>query len=228
MTDSIVALRNKTILFAEDDNTARAVTKDSLDMLFKKVIVAKDGQEALEKYADQKPDMILTDIKMPNMDGLEFIAEVRKHDLNTPIILFTAHSEQRYLVKAINLLIDGIVVKPVKLDNMLEVFAKCGKRLGELKPTVIEFDDNTIYYAATNELYNNGRKATLGAKELGVLKILVNSYPNIVTKQEISDAVWTMEEIGESTIKNVVSRLRAKIGHNHILASTGIGWRLQL
>lgn len=228
MTDSIVALRNKTILFAEDDNTARALTKDSLDILFKKVITAKDGQEALEKYADEKPDMILTDIKMPNMDGLEFIGEVRKYDLNTPIILFTAHSEQKYLVKAINLLIDGIIIKPAKLNDMLEVFAKCGKRLGELKPTVIEFSSDTIYYAATNELYNNGRKATLGAKELGVLKILVNSYPNIVTKQEISNAVWSMEEIGESTIKNVISRLRAKIGHNYILASTGIGWRLQL
>jgi len=228
MTDSIVALRNKTILFAEDDYTARAVTKDSLDILFKKVIIAKDGREALEKYTDEKPDIILTDIQMPNMDGLELIREIRKHDLKTPVVLFTAHGEQRYLVQAINLLVDGIIIKPAKLENMLEVFAKCSKRMSELKPTVIEFNDNTIYYIATNELYQSGRKVTLGAKELGVLKVLVNTYPNIATKQEVSGIVWAMEEIGESTIKNVISRLRAKIGHNHIVASTGIGWRLEL
>ena len=126
----LIGLREKTLLFAEDDDIIRYNTLGILSVFFKKVITAKDGQEALEKYVDEKPDIIMTDIKMPIMDGLDFITEVRNVDVFTPIVLFSAYNEQRYLAKAINLKVEGLILKPIKLDELFAVLARCAKSLG--------------------------------------------------------------------------------------------------
>jgi two-component system, OmpR family, response regulator VanR len=228
MTDSIIALRDKTILIAEDDEIVRNKTKNTLSMLFKRVIEAKDGEEALEKFADNKPDIVFTDIKMPNMDGLTLLEEIRKHDKDIPVVLFSSHSEQKYLVKAIKLQVQGYVMKPASLNDMLEVLAICSEKITSKKPLLLEFNNGVAYKIATNELFKNGQKLSLSVKEHAIMNMLVKTYPSIVTKEEMSKEVWPMEQISNTTIKNTISRLRAKIGHDHVVAITGIGWRLEL
>ena len=223
-----IMLKTKTILFAEDDEIILKNTTDTLNTIFKQVITAKDGQEGFEKYNLEKPDIILTDIKMPNMDGLEFIQEVRKNDSITPIILFTAHNEQKYLMKAINLQVDVMLVNPAKFEDLLIILIKSMKRSLHANPAVIEFGNNIIYNMSTNELTKEGQKISLSGKEYALMKLLVSKYPNLLSKEEASEKIWPMCEIGETTIKNVISRLREKVGHKHIISITGIGWRLDI
>lgn len=228
MVHSLVTLREKTILFVEDDVEIRNTTKDILQAFFKQVIVASDGLEGFTKYIELKPDIIFTDIKMPNIDGLELVSQVRTHDMEIPIVLFTAHNEQKYLMKAINMQVEGFITKPLKLEEMLGIFSKCTARINARKPATIEFENDVIYHINSNALFKNGEKMKLGSKEYTLLKLLTEKYPNILEKEEIIIKLYPIAEIGESTLKNIISRLRGKIGFNKIESISGIGWRLVL
>lgn len=226
MIHSLVTLRDKTILFVEDDLEIQNTTKYILQAFFKKVIIANDGLEGYEQYLNQNPDILFTDIKMPLMNGLELISQIRANDMEIPIVLFTAHNEQNFLMKAINMQVEGFITKPLQLEGMLEVFSKCTARINAKKPSIIEFGKDVVYHMNSNSLIKNGEKIRLGSKEYALLKMLMERYPNILEKEEIIIKLYPIAEIGESTIKNIISRLRGKIGHNKIESITGIGWRL--
>lgn len=224
----LLVLRDTTILFAEDDEALRSKTKDSLAVLFKNVIEAVDGEDALEKYIDKKPDIMLTDIKMPKMNGIELVSNIRKLDMNIPIILFSGHGDQEYLLQAIKLQVQGYIVKPVDTNEMLEVFALCAQKLTINRPLVLELDNGVTYKPSTNQLFKNTHEFSLSAKERAVMCTLVKNHPNIVTKENLSQEVWPMEQVANTTMKSTIDRLRAKIGQRHIISVTGVGWRFEL
>lgn len=227
MTD-LVLLKEKTLLFAEDDLVIQQKMSEIFRALFKKVFVASNGQEALEKYVDNKPDIVLTDIQMPEMDGLKLIEEIRYHDLDTLIIVFSSHNDQKYLLKAVNLDISGYIFKPAMLENVFEVFSKCAKKLSRSSLSIVKLDKNLVYHKDTHEIIKNGETIQLPAKEYKVIEELTKHYPKIVTKENMRLNVWNDEDVSESAMKNMIQKLRKKIGSEYIVAISGIGWRLQL
>jgi len=224
----LILLKDKILLFVEDDKVIRDNTNAMLSFLFNKVILANNGEEALEKYIEYKPDMILTDIKMPKKDGLQLIEEIREEDIYTPIVLFTAHNEQRFLMKAINMSVDGYILKPVTLDNILEVFSRCTKKLKQNIKNNIVFSNGAIYSQNLNEIILNGESIALSSKERTFLNLAISKYPNITTKEDVISKVWANSTITDSAIKNIVSRIRTKIGYDSLVCIAGIGWRLEI
>lgn len=217
-----------TLLFVEDDENIRLSTRKSLDMLFGNVIEAVDGQEGLEKFVDFKPDIVLTDIKMPIMDGITLSNEIRKLDSIIPIIFFTAHNEIKLYQQAIELQVQGYLIKPALLKNFIEVFEEAVNRIYISRPMILQFENETIYNFATNQLEKNGIFLVLSQKEREVLQLLAKKFPHIVSKEEMSKEIWPMKQISNITIKNTIARLREKIGHKHIVSIHSVGWRLEL
>lgn len=127
-------LKNLTILYVEDEDIARAQLEKVLKRLFKEVIVAKNGLEGLEKYkkdkADEsKIDLILSDINMPQLNGIEMLEEIRKENDSIPIIFTTARSETEYLLKAIALDTSYYALKPINIDDIIVKIEKvCEKK----------------------------------------------------------------------------------------------------
>jgi DNA-binding response OmpR family regulator len=228
MENIIFVLKEKSILFVDDDDGILNKTSAILAIMFKSVYTAKNGKEAFEAYEDMKPDFILSDLRMPIMNGLELAAKIRQTNKQIPIILFSAYSEQKDLLKAINLQISGYIVKPSNLNEMVEIFGKCINTTALQQPKLIDFGNNIIYNQATRELYQDGKIITLGNKEEPLLRMLIESHPSVVTKESISETIWPLESIGRGYIKNVIVRLRSKIGNDNIVSVQGIGWRLKL
>lgn len=222
----LITLRDKVLLFAEDDAIIRTKTLDVLTILFKKIILACDGQEALEKYADEKPDIIFTDIYMPKMNGIELIKNIRKENAHIPIIVFSSYSDQKTLLEVVNLDIDGYILKPSNLQNILETFTKCAKKISHLQPQSLQISRDVVYYAYANEILNKGQASVLSVKESSFLNLLISKYPATLTKEEAHDKVWQNQDVTQSAIKNIVSRLRSKIGDSSIVSVPGIGWRI--
>ena len=106
-------LNNFTILYVEDDIDTQELIRDILECYFKKVFVASDGKEGLKKYKEETPDIVLSDISMPIMDGLEMSQEIKNINSNQLIALFTAFNEPEYLKKAGELGIDTYIMKPL-------------------------------------------------------------------------------------------------------------------
>ena len=119
--------KNFTLLCVEDDESVREVYKLLFKMLFKEVYFAKNGQEGLELFKKYKPDIILTDERMPVMSGLEMISEIRKIDKSVPVILVTAFDDKDILKASINLNITSYAKKPIGKKNLINAFEKAIK-----------------------------------------------------------------------------------------------------
>ncbi len=112
-------LNNFTLLYVEDDKTTQEMVKIILKNKVKELYIASDGQEGLDAYKDKKPDIILTDINMPVMDGLEMSAKIKSIDHHQPIVCLTAYSDIVFLKESINIGIDKYLIKPI---NDMDVF----------------------------------------------------------------------------------------------------------
>ncbi|HEX5330948.1 two-component system response regulator [Sulfuricurvum sp.] len=120
---------NLNVLYVEDEYDIRKKMLKILEMLYANVYVAVDGVDGLQTYHQNRDtiDLVIADITMPNMDGLEMIEEIRLHDPDIHAIIVTAHNEPEYIIKAINTGIDNFVVKPIEMQQLMSVLAKSAK-----------------------------------------------------------------------------------------------------
>ncbi|WP_428024151.1 response regulator transcription factor [Arcobacter sp.] len=225
MGNDFLLLKNKNVLFVEDDLIMLEQINELLEMIFQSVYSAKNGQEAFELFEEENIDLIISDIKMPVMDGLTLIEKIRKVNYDIPIILLTNYSEKDYLLHAANLSIDGYIFKPIEYENLVQTVIKAMKRSGKNQNKI--FLSNKIFFnIATQELYFNDEVVSLGVKELELIKLLIDNSSKTVTKEEISKVLWPFESVSESSIKNLILRIRKKINSDIILSVRGIGYRL--
>ncbi len=112
--------QNLTVLIAEDDINARETLKSMVELDFKYVYEAEDGCEAVELSQKHKPDIILMDIQMPCMSGLEALSEIRKSSADTLVIFISAYNEVQILLQAIDLKVDAYIIKPFLYKDVLE------------------------------------------------------------------------------------------------------------
>lgn len=117
-------LKQLSIMLVEDENDLRIETTAFLELYFSRVIAAANGKEALDIFSRQRPDLVLSDIRMPHMDGLELAARLKELSPLTPVIFSTAFTETAYLLKAIELGVAAYVRKPVDTDELLAALHK--------------------------------------------------------------------------------------------------------
>ena len=113
-----------TILYAEDEESVRVNMVSILQMLFKKVLVAEDGQEAIELFKQNDVDVVITDVRMPYVDGLEFASFVRNVDKKIPIIVATAHNDVEYFISSIKIGITNYLLKPISQSNTISALSE--------------------------------------------------------------------------------------------------------
>jgi diguanylate cyclase (GGDEF)-like protein len=120
--DTIIKQTSKlNLLYVEDNEMARISTLELLHEFFGEIIVAENGEEGLAKFWEHEIDLVITDINMPKMNGLEMIEVIHKANPDVVAIVLTAHSEQDYLKKSIRLGVRGYLNKPIELDNLVDV-----------------------------------------------------------------------------------------------------------
>jgi YesN/AraC family two-component response regulator len=113
--------KKMSVLYVEDEELLRNKTGAMLSKLFQNVELAVDGEEGLDKYLHNKYDIVITDISMPNMNGLEFISNIRKNDLHQEIIIMSAYTESEYTNQIDTANVTGYIYKPVEINQMLKI-----------------------------------------------------------------------------------------------------------
>ncbi len=129
LKELIYNAKNLTILFVEDDDTTRDELIDFLSAFFPRIISAVDGQDAWEKFNNNKIDLVVTDITMPRMNGLELLSLIRANNSTIPLLILSAHTESKYFLESIKYGVDGYLVKPFDLEQFLTVISKVVYRL---------------------------------------------------------------------------------------------------
>jgi two-component system, cell cycle response regulator len=119
------SLSDKTILYVEDHEFERHGLEEFLKNMVKRVYLGSNGKQGLELYHACSPDIILTDIKMPVMDGLEMIAHIRKFDINIPVIIITASNDFHFLDRSRELGVSKFVQKPIDFRKLVHTLNSC-------------------------------------------------------------------------------------------------------
>jgi len=121
------------ILYVEDDKNIQKTMFKYLNKFFSSVVLASDGEEGLEKYQTQDFDIVITDLSMPKMDGIDMIAKIKELNINQIILITTAHSESYYMLNAIKYGIDGYIVKPFDFEQLNNELYKISSRIKIVK-----------------------------------------------------------------------------------------------
>lgn len=226
MTKNVLEkLQNLTLLYAEDEIGIRENISDSLSYYVKEVFQASNGQEAFEMYLDKKPDIILSDIHMPILNGIEFVKKVRLVDKKIPIVMITAHTDKEYLLEAVELKMEKYIVKPIELEVLFEVFKKCLESIEFNKKILLEIDNSYIYDYDKKELKYKDNVVLLNKKEITFFELLIKNQNRIVSYEELQDKVWIDDVMTDSALRSLVRNLRKKLPTDIILNLSGIGYR---
>jgi DNA-binding response OmpR family regulator len=215
------------ILLVEDEEKVRIHLGKSLRYLVSEVQESADGYEALERLKIFTPDIIITDIEMPNMDGIELIKNIRKNDSNTLIVVLTAYDTPEYLKKLIDLHLEHYEVKPIDFNKLINILDKCLNKITERQNIVVlKLPLGYKYDDSTKVIYFNDDKIHLTKKEIKFLDLLIKNQFRIVTYEEFQQYVWEDSIMTDNAIKSLVKNLRNKLPINLFENLSGIGYKL--
>lgn len=224
--------KGMSLLYAEDEMVSRALYEDYFKVYFNTIYVAENGQQALEIYKKQKPDIVILDINMPLMNGLDVCKFIRKNDKTTKIILLTARTDKEILFEAIELGLTTYLEKPVKREKIKEALLKLSDEIQQTSKVLLRQVNNLSYFWNTQkqELFCNSDIISLTKKEKLLLELLITTHHDKVSYQKIYDIVWfedyNAEDYSELSIKSLIKKLRAKLPPKMIKNAYGIGYHL--
>jgi len=220
--------KNYTILYIEDDEGVRTINSRFLNRMFKKLYEAKDGEEGLTLYKKYHPDIILTDIQMPKMDGITLSKKIRRTDQDTKIIISTAFSDKDYLLEAIELRLEKYIIKPLTSRNLIPALTKAVEDLEKNKDEKVVLSKNFYFDSITSVFYMDEKVLELNKKELLFLKLLVLNKDKVVSYEEIERYVWEDEYMSLNSLRTTIGFLRKKIPFNCIKNISNMGYKLKL
>lgn len=221
-------LKNYTILYVEDDEDVRKVAVEYLERICKKVFQAENGKVALNVWRDEKPDIIITDISMPKMNGIDMARYIRAEDLKTPIIVATAYTDQDYLLKAVELQLVKYIVKPITKDKLMEALELSIERMEDKSKFSLPLSPECAYNAFSKEILCDGQPVKLTKNELLFLDLLAFNTSRVVTYEEIEAQVWPYEGMSSDAIRSLVRALRKKLPDESLENISGVGYKLKV
>ena len=219
------------ILVVDDDPEIVEILKYNLSNSGFEVKVAYNGVQAVKKSKKHKPDIILLDVMMPEMNGIEACTEIRNIDnlKNVQIIFLSARGEDYTQIAAFDAGADDYINKPIKPKILLKKIINIAKRLNssENSETFIELSDLKI----NREEYlvkKNKTEIILPRKEFELLFLLASKPGKVFSRDEIMIKVWGSQVVvGDRTIDVHIRKLREKLGENYIKTRKGVGYKFK-
>lgn len=230
--------KDLSLLLVEDYEPLREDMAEVLEDLFKTVLVASNGVEALKLYRNYAQeqgkyiDIVISDIVMPYMNGVDLCELVRKENDVQPIIVLSAYTDSEYLLRLINLGIAQFINKPIEQDELLETLHAVSAKLNIHEPDVavsrfIELGDDTQWDTQRQLLLRERLPVSLTRHEGIVMKLMVEKSEQVCTAAEIMQYFYLQGiDLDEKNIRNLVFKLRKKLPKRAIESIYGLGYKL--
>ena len=224
------------ILLVEDDIEISTMLKNFLITENFEVITALDGESACEKFFSDNFSLVLLDLMIPKMNGIEVMSKIREHN-TVPIIIISAKDTDSDKTLGLGLGADDYIAKPFSVTEVLaRIKANIRRSTQYAMGTSMEQPVITQGVLSMNlndySVKKNGKEIELTAKEFEILKLLLQNPKKVYTKEQIYSLVWNDAYLGDENAVNVhISRLRTKIEDNprdpqYIITVWGIGYKL--
>jgi len=180
----------KLILYAEDDEKSAALYIHLFQQAGYDVMWAEDGQEALKKYQEEAPDIVVLDIKMPLLDGHQVAKEIRKKDLETPILMLTSIDDKNEAIKCLNLKIDDFVRKDGDKQELLAIIKRRIERYPVVKERMLILTPDTRLDMNNNILHSSDKAEKINFRVKNLLIILWRHKNKPLQREYLEKEIW--------------------------------------
>jgi two-component system, OmpR family, alkaline phosphatase synthesis response regulator PhoP len=224
----------ETILVIEDDPSILLGLKKNLEYEGYTVLVAEDGEQGLEMAFDTKPDLILLDIMLPQVNGFEICRSVRKHEPTVPILILSAKDQEIDKIMGLDLGADDYITKPFSVKELIARVKAAFRRTRALDGEDAPFLFGAVEVDYTGRVVRvNGEAVECTPKEFDLLRFLIRNRGRVLSRDQILNKVWGYDYYGTPrTIDNFIQKLRQKVERDaqepdHILTVRGIGYKFE-
>ena len=221
------------VLIIEDEPNMVLGLKDSCEYEGYEVCVARDGKEGLDKASTEKPDIILLDVMLPLMSGIDVCRTLRTRGIETPIVMLTARSQETDKVVGLEVGADDYVTKPFsphELRARIRALLRC---TSDPEPEIYTFGDNEVDFSR-GELRRHGKPVPLTPLEFRLLSILVRNRGKLLTRNQLLERVWGQGvSVIDRVVDNQILGLRRKIEEDpaqprYLVSIRGMGYRFDV
>ncbi|ARJ37990.1 DNA-binding response regulator [Sporosarcina sp. P21c] len=228
-----MGIKQQKILIVEDEQSIQKLLEFTLQQAGYITVLANDGEEAVEKVLDEHPDLILLDLMLPKIDGIEVCRMLRKENIETPIIMLTAKGEEMDKIVGLEMGADDYMTKPFSPREVAARVRAVLRRTGERNPMKEKklVAGQLTVYPERLEVYLDEKPLEFTPKEFELLVYFMKHPNRVFSRDQLLQAVWNYEFAGDSRIVDVhVSHLRDKIEENtrkprYIKTMRGVGYK---
>ena len=220
------------ILIIEDEPDMVLGLRKNLEWDGFEVIAAADGEAGLAGALSERPDLILLDLMLPHLSGLDVCRRLRKSGVNTPVIMLTARGQEIDKILGLEIGADDYVTKPFSVRELIARVRALLRRSAreEPHPDVYRFDDIELNFER-HQAQKRGQPLELSPREFGMLKYFLQHRGETITRDQLLDEVWGYDNFPLTrTVDNHIARLRQKIENNpaepeHIITVHRVGYK---
>ncbi len=221
------------ILIVEDEESLALRIKNVLESEKYHAEVAFDGESGLEKALTEEYDLILLDILLPRLNGIDLLKEIRREKITTPVLLLTAKDRVEDKVAGLDAGADDYLTKPFAIPELLARVRSLLRRISEVKTSVLTAGDLEVN-THTHEVKRGGKPITLTAKEYAILEFLLYNKNRVVSRLSIAEHVWgdnfdlfTMTNFVDVHIKNLRKKIDDDREKKLIQTVRGVGYLIR-
>ena len=218
-------MKNLKVLIVEDEQKLANLIRSSIKDLFFKVVTAKDGIEGLKKFNSFKPDIIISDILMPNLNGLEMCKAIKEQS-NIPIVILSAHSQKEMLLQAIDIGISKYFIKPFDIESFIEYLKELSSKINNEKNFTLK--DGFIFVKNSISLYKNDELVNLTKREREFINLLLDNKNSLVKLEDIKEILWQEDEVSDERVRTFIKRLRVKTSKDLIENVSSQGYMISV
>lgn len=226
------------VLVVDDEQSIVTLLKYNIEQAGYQVVVAYDGVQALEKVNEEKPDLVVLDVMLPEMDGIEVCKTIRSDKNQVPILMLTAKDDEFDRVLGLELGADDYMTKPFSPREVVARVKAILRRISQIETSQLDEDEDIILGSIRIrpdyfEVYRNDELLELTPKEFELLLYLIERQGRVITREHMLNSVWNYEFAGDSRIVDVhISHLRDKLEENpkqpqFIKTVRGLGYKLE-
>lgn len=220
-------MNQQNILLLEGDENISELISESLSIKGYNVEVITDGLEGISRFKDSNYDLVILNINMEKIDGFTICKLIRKKS-DIPIIIISTQSDEQTQLMAYDLGCDDFLEIPFSFNILAKKVAVLLRRSSvEIKGEVLKYGDVELGLRSYTVMVE-GKNIELTLKEFNILKILIQKYPQVISRENLLDSIWGYDFFGDSRIIDAhIKNIRKKLGRPYIKTVKGIGYTLE-
>jgi DNA-binding response OmpR family regulator len=217
-------LKNINALYIDDESGALKEYGKLFELFFRNLYLESSPIEAINTFNILNIQLIIADLKMPQMNGIDFVKEIRKVNKKIPIFIMSAFPDQDSLIEAIGLDLVSFLIKPVNYNKIKESLLLSLEKIVQNNILTIELGDNTFYNPIEKKIYCKNATYLLQNKEMQLLELFINNRDKLLEKSFIEYEIYENNSMTEAALKNILRKLRNKLPKNTIVCNKNSGY----